>query len=117
MSAILHNYSMEYCKRSRISSFECAILTPSALYLTCECALIGTPLIYTRSAGRYVPNTVQLCLSCVSSSWLYIRREVEASEPHAEQCVTTSQIFLGLALMLSSLSRLKVEIQARSETK
>ena len=43
MSAILHNYSMEYCKRSRISSFECAILTPSALYLTCECALIGTP--------------------------------------------------------------------------
>jgi hypothetical protein len=33
---------MEYCKRSRISSFECATLTPSALYLTCECALIGT---------------------------------------------------------------------------
>ncbi len=42
MSAILHNYSMEYCKRLRISSFECAILTQSALYLTCECALIGT---------------------------------------------------------------------------
>jgi len=33
---------MEYCKRLRISSFESAILTQSALYLTCECALIGT---------------------------------------------------------------------------
>ncbi len=44
MSAKLHNYIMEYCKRSRISSFECATLTPSALYLTCECALIGTRL-------------------------------------------------------------------------
>ena len=42
MSAILHNYSMEYCKHLRISSFECATLTQSALYLTCECALIGT---------------------------------------------------------------------------
>jgi hypothetical protein len=42
MSAILHNYIMEYCKRSRISSFECATHTPSAFYLTCECALIGT---------------------------------------------------------------------------
>jgi hypothetical protein len=33
---------MEYCKRLRISSLECAILTQSALYLTFECALIGT---------------------------------------------------------------------------
>jgi hypothetical protein len=34
---------MEYCKSLHISLFECATLTQSALYLTCECVLIGTP--------------------------------------------------------------------------
>jgi len=42
---------MEYCKRSRISSFECAILTQSALYLTCECALIGTRTVFHHGAA------------------------------------------------------------------
>jgi hypothetical protein len=42
LSAILHKYIMEYCKSLCISSFECTSLTQSALYLTCECALIGT---------------------------------------------------------------------------
>ena len=54
MSAILHNYSMEYCKSLRISLFECTTLTQSALYLTCECALIGTRKPPPRCAPKFV---------------------------------------------------------------
>ena len=42
LSAILHNYSMEYCKSLHIASYECTTLTQTALYCTCECALIDT---------------------------------------------------------------------------
>jgi len=62
MSAILHNYSMEYCKCSRISLFECAILTQSALYLTCECALLGTRYLFIRTTIAVIVSCTVVCL-------------------------------------------------------
>jgi len=80
---------MEYCKRSRISSFECATLTPSAFYLTCECALIGTrsTKYKLQSAITSKNRTLQLVrekLSLLFSETVHDRRHapIEIARTH-----------------------------------
>ena len=58
MSAILHNYSMEYCKRSRISSFECTLLNLWVRVNWYPNVQRGQVVPITALVGQYVPKGV-----------------------------------------------------------